>query len=139
MAHELVCLAPRGNLSDNNFVSMECFSEQQLENAINYSLKVTALLQQDAVVTPFSECCTVHPQMKLDWFCRQCRVDLCRECIISKHRGHECTASSDKIHEETQRMGEATNGIVELLKDTEQAILRPKEMKQTVRNRKDRQ
>ena len=75
--------------------------------------------------------------MKLDLFCKQCGVDVCRECTTTRHRRHEYTASSDKIHEETRRLGEATDSMVELLEEMKRAISGVKEMKQRVRNRKD--
>ena len=55
----------------------------------------------------------------------------------TRHRRHEYTASSDKIHEETLRLGEATDSVVELLEEMKRAISGVKEMKQRVRNRKD--
>ena len=64
-------------------------------------------------------------------------VDVCRECTTTRHRRHEYTASSDKIHEETRRLGEATDSMVELLEEMKRAISGVKEMKQRVRNRKD--
>ena len=118
---------------------MEHFRGQQLEDAVNCSQKFACLgpLKEDGVATPFSEYCRVHPQMKLDLFCKQCGVDVCRECTATRHRRHEYTTSSDKIHEETRRLGEATDGMVELLEEMKRAISGVKETKQRVRNRKD--
>ena len=64
-------------------------------------------------------------------------MEICRECTTTRHRRHEYTASSDKIHEETRRLGEATDSMAELLEETKRAISGVKEMKQRVRNRKD--
>ena len=139
MAHELFRVAPAVNFSDN-LVSMEHFRGQQLQDAVNCSQKFASLrpLKEDSVATPFSEYCFDHPQKKLDLFCKQCGVDVCRECTTTRHRRHEYTASSDKIHEETRRLGEATNNIsVELLEEMKRAIFGVKEMKQRVKNRND--
>ena len=116
---------------------MEYFRGQQLEDAINCSQKFTALLKNDINDTPISLFCSAHPQMKLDMYCEQCEMDVCRECTTTRHGRHECTTSSDKIHEETRRLGEATDSVVELLEEMKQAISGVKEMKQRVRNRKD--
>ena len=62
---------------------------------------------------------------------------MCKECTTTSHRRHEYTTSPDKIHEETRRLGEATNSMVELLEEMKRAISGVKEMKQRVRNRKD--
>ena len=62
---------------------------------------------------------------------------MCRECANTRHRRHEYTTSSDKIHEETRKLGKATNNVIELLEEMKRAILGVKEMKQRVRNRKD--
>ena len=121
----------------NTFVSLEYFRGQQLEDAINCSQKFTTLLKNDITGTPLSEFCSVHPQLKLDMHCKQCGVDVCRECTTTSHRRHECTTSSDKIHEETRRLGEATDSVVGLLKEMKRAISGVKEMKQRVTNRKD--
>ena len=140
MACDLYRLVPSVNFS-NNFVhvSMEHFRGQQLQDAVNCSQKFATVrpLKKDSVATPLSEYCFDHPQMKLDLFCKQCGVDVCRECTTTRHRRHEYTASSDKIHEETRRLGEATDSMVELLEEMKRAIYGVKEMKQRVRNRKD--
>ena len=138
MARDLYRLVPSGNFP-NDFVSMEHFRGQQLQDGVNCSQKFASfrLLKEDNVATPLSEYCFDHPQMKLDLFCKQCGVDVCRECTTTRHRRHEYTASSDKIHEETRRLGEATDSMVELLEETKRVISGVKEMKQRVRNRKD--
>ena len=136
MARESFRLLPSANFY-SNFVSMEYFKGQQLEDAVNCSHKFTALLEKDVSDTPLSEYCCVHPQMKLDLYCEQCGVDVCRECTATRHRRHEYTASSDKIHEETRRLGETMESVVELLEEMKRAISGVKEMKQRVRKRKD--
>ena len=136
LARESFRLLPSANFS-SNFVSMEYFRGQQLEDAVNCSHKFTALLEKDMTDTPLSDYCSIHPQMKLDLYCKQCGVDVCRECTATRHRGHEYTTSSDKIHEETRRLGETTEGVVELLKEMKRTISGAKEMKQRVRERKD--
>ena len=138
MARDLSRLLPcvYSNFS-NNSVAMKYFRGQQLEDAINCSQKFTALLEKDINTTPLSEFCLFHPQMKLDMHCKQCGVDVCRECTTTEHRRHEYTTSSDMVHEETRRLGEATNSVVELLEEMKRAISGVKEMKQRVRNRKD--
>ena len=136
MARESFPLLLSTNFS-TNLVSMEYFRGQQLEDAINCSHKFTTLLENDITDTPLSECCSVHPQMKLDLYYKQCGVDVCRECTTTRHRRHEYTASSDKIHEETRRLGETTESVVELLEEMKRAISGVKEMKQRVRKRKD--
>ena len=138
MARDISRLVPSVNFS-NNFVSMEHFRGHKLEDAVNCLQKFTSLrpLKEDTAAVPFSGYCFDHPQMKFDLFCKQCGVDVCRECTTTRHRRHEYTASSDKIHEETRRLGEATDSTVEILEDMKQAISGVKEMKQRVRNRKD--
>ena len=118
---------------------MEHFRGLKLQDAVNCSQKFATFrpVKEDNVVMPLSEYCFDHPQMKLDLFCKQCGVDVCRECTTTRHRRHEYTASSDKIHEETRRLGEATDSMVELLEEMKQAISGVKEMKHRVRNRKD--
>ena len=138
MARDLYRLVSSCNFS-NDCVSMEYFRGQQLQDAVNCSQKFATFrpLKEDDVATPLSEYCFDHPQMKLDLFCKQCGVDVCRECTTTRHRRHEYTASSDKIHEETRRLGGATDSMVELLEEMKRAISGVKEMKQRVRNRKD--
>ena len=136
MARESFPLLPSANFS-SNLVSMENFRGQQLEDAINCSKKLTALVEKDIADTPLSERCSFHRQMKLDLHCKQCGVDVCRECTTTRHRRHEYTVKSDKIHEETRRLGETTESVVELLEEMKRAISGVKEMKQRVRKRKD--
>ena len=138
MARGLYRLVPSVNFS-NDFVSMEHFRGQQLQDAVNCSQKFVAfsLLKEDSVATPLSEYCFDHPQMKLDLFCKHCEVDVCRECTTTRHRRHKYIASSDNIHEETRRLVEAADSMVELLEEMKRAISEVKEMKQRVRNRKD--
>ena len=62
---------------------------------------------------------------------------MCRECTTTRYRRHEYTASSDKIHEETRRLGEAADSVIELLEEMKLAISGVKEVEQRVRNRKD--
>ena len=82
----------------SNFVSLEHFKGQQLEDAVNCSQKLASLkpLENDDVSAPFSV-----------------------------------------TNEETRRLGEATDNVVELLEEMKRAICGVKEMKQRVRNRKD--
>ena len=140
MARDLYRLVPSGNFS-NDFVSMEHFRGQQLQDFVKCSQKFASLrsLKEDGVATPLWEYCSVHPQLKLTLYCKQCGVEICRGCTITTiHRKHEYTASqSDKVHEETRRLGEATDSMVELLEEMKRAISGVKEMKQRVRNRKD--
>jgi len=117
---------------------MEYFGGQKLlEDAVNRSQKFTALQEKDEAVKPLSEYCSVHLQMKLDLFCKQCGVDVCSECITTRHRRHEYTSSRDRIEEERRKVGEASEGVVELIEETKRTISGVKEMKQRVRNRKD--
>ena len=127
MARDLSQLVPSVNFS-NNFVSMEHFRGHKLEDAVNCSQKFASLrpLKEDTAATPFSEYCSVHPQLKLCFFCKQCEVEICRGCTTTSHKRHEYTA-----------LGEATNSMAELLEETKRAISGVKEMKQRVRNRKD--
>ena len=134
MARNLSRVLPCVNFS-SNFVPMEYFRGQQLEDAINCSQKFTALLKNDITGTPLSEFCSVHPQLKLNMHCKQCRVDVCRECTITGHRKHECTPNT--VDEETRRLGRMTDSVVGLLEEMKRAISGVKEMKQRVRNRKD--
>ena len=140
MARDLYRLVPSVNFS-NNFVSMEHFRGQQLEDAVNCSFVSFRPLkedrEEDSVATLLREYCFDHPQMKLDLFCKQCGVDVCRECTTTGHRRHEYTASSEKIHEETRRLGEANDSMAELLEEMKRAIFGVKEMKERVRNGKD--
>ena len=129
-------MLPCVSFSDN-LVSMEYFRGQQLADAINCSQKFTALLENDNTDTPLCQFCSGHPQMKLDMHCKQCGVDVCRKCTSTRHRRHEYTTSSDKIHEETRRLGEVTDSVVGLLEEMKRAISGVKEMMQRVRNRKD--
>ena len=122
----------------SNFVSMEYFTGQQLQDAINCSHKFIALPEKYIITDTFySEYCSIHPQMKLDLYCKQCGVDVCRACTATGHRRHEYTVSSDKIHEETRRLRETTEDVGELLEEMKRAISGVKEMKQRVRKRKD--
>ena len=146
MSRDLYRQVPSGNFS-NDFVSMEHFRGQRLQDAVNWSQNFASLRppKEDRIATPLSEYCSVHPQLKLSLYCKECRVEICRGCTITTiHRRHEYTASSDKIQEETRRLreetrrlGEATDSMVELLEEMKRAISGVKEMKQRVRNRKD--
>ena len=112
MSRELFRLMPTLNFP-KDFVSMEHFRGQQLEDAVNCSQNFTSLrpLKEDTVAAY----CSDHPhEMKLDLYCKQCGVDVCRECTTTRHSRHEYTASRDKIQEETRRLGEATDSVVEL-------------------------
>ena len=138
MARDLYRVVSPRNYS-NNFVALEHFRGEQIEDAVNCSQKFGSLapMKKNTGDTPLSDYCFHHPQMKLDLFCKQCGMDVCAECISIRHRGHEYTALSDKINEERWRLGEATDSLVELLEETKRAISGVKEMKQRVRNRKD--
>ena len=140
LAHELFRLVPCVNFSNNQFVSMEYFKGQQLEDAVSCLqkfIRLTGMGKDNIVDTPCVECCAIHPQMKLDLYCKQCGVDVCKECTASSHRTHEHTSTSDKIYEETRRLGKSTENVVELMEEMKRAISGVKEMKQKVKKRKD--
>ena len=136
MAREFSRLRPCTSLP-NNFMSLEYFRGQQSEDAINCSQMFTTLLEKDSTDTPLSEFCSAHPQINLHFHCKQCGVDICKECAITIHRRHKYTTSSNKVREETQRLGEAADSVIGQLEEVKRAICRVKEMKQRVRNRKD--
>ena len=137
LAHELYRLVPSVSRT-HNFVSMEHFKGQQLEATVSCLQKFISLMRQDNNAdAPYLECCAIHPEMKLELYCKQCGVCVCRECAASSHGTHEHTATSDKIHEETRRLGKSTEGVVELLEEMKLAISGVKEMKERVRKRKD--
>ena len=101
MASDLVRVVQSVNFAhniSNNFVSLEHFKGQQLEDAIACSQKITSLkpLKEDDV-----------------------------------------SARLSVTDEETRRLGEATNSVVELLEEMKRAISVVKEMRQRVRSRKD--
>ena len=100
MARDLFRLVSSMDFS-NNFVSLEHFTGQQLEDAVNCSQKFASLkpLKKDGV-------------------------------------GNFGTPLFAPI-EETQRLREATDSVVELLEEMKRAISGVKEMKQRVKNRKD--
>ena len=134
-------LMPSVNFS-NTLTLMEYFKDQQLEDAISCLQKFASLQLEDAkdgaVNVPLLEYCAVHPQMKLDLFCKQCGVDICTECTKTNHERHGILAvSSDNMHEETQKLGKAINDVTELMKDMKKAIYKIKDVKQRVSNRKD--
>ena len=140
MARELFQSLPSA-IVDFPFVSVEYFRCQvDLLEATSYSRK-PATAPPEIMVSYGSKCCTAHPQMKLDLYCKTCGVDVCRKCIATSHRRH---APWNKIHDETRRIGEerrrigeTTEGVVELLEEMKQAISGVKEMKQRVKKRKD--
>ena len=133
----MACNSIVASVDSYNMVSLECLKGRQLDNAINWLHEFTDLHKKGTTALQLSEYCFVHPQMKLDLFCKQCGVDICRECSTTKHGRHEHTASSDKIHEEVGRLREGADNIVDLLEEMKQAILGVKEMRQRVRNRKN--
>ena len=122
-----------------NLVALEYFRGRHLEDAINCSQMLTDLLRKDNTDTHLSNgTCAIHPQMMLDLFCKQCGVDVCRVCTgATTHIRHEYTALSDKINEETHKLGKVTDSVIELLEEMKRAMSGVKEMKQRVRKRKD--
>ena len=133
----------------NHLVSMEYFMDaKQLGDAIDctprcaHKLGRRTLVKKDCFDTSFSGYCSIHPQVKLDLFCKQCGVDMCRECTCTtRHRGHEYAASeaasSDRIREEAQRIEETTVGMMRFLEKMKTTISEVKEMKKKVKNRMD--
>ena len=119
-------------------IAMEHFRGQQLEDSISCSKKFASIrpVKEDIAREPSEYNCADH-QMKLKLFCKQCGVEVCTECIATRHESHEHTSSSYKIHEETRRLGKTTDIVVDLLEKMKPAITRVKEMKQRVTNRKD--
>ena len=99
MARDLLRVVQSVNFAENisNFVSLEHFKGQKLEDAITCSQKIASLrLKEDDV-----------------------------------------SARLSVTDEETRRLGEATNCVVELLEEMKRAISGVKEMRQRVRSRKD--
>ena len=122
------------NLSSS--VSVENFRGQRSEDAISCLEKFNVLLEKApekgyADLPSFSDCC--NPQMKSNLYCKQCgRVDVCRECT-----SRDMHVTHDNIYEETRKLGETTESVVELLEEMKRAICGVKEVKQRVRKRKD--
>ena len=103
MARDLDRLVQSVNIASNisnNFISLEHFNGQQLEDAVTCSQKVASL-------------------------------------ELLRKDDHDVGPHLSVTDEETRRLGEATDSVVELLEEVKLAIYGVKEMKQRVRNRKD--
>ena len=35
--------------------------------------------------------CSEHPKVDTKYFCKQCKVPICNQCVFSKHNGHILT------------------------------------------------
>ena len=130
-------LPPVSSVVSHFQVLMEHFDNpDQLQDVISCSEECATLLKTPAA-TPPSEYCPDHPRRKLDVFCRQCGIELCRDCISHGHSTHQCTLISTVTGEETRRLGEGTDHMMGLLEETKRAVSVMKEMTQRVRNRKE--
>lgn len=110
---------------------------EQLKSAMECSPKVDALINNDSCTTFLSEYCSIHVQRKRDLFCKQCVVDICRDCVFTVHKGHEYTTSADLIEDEIWRLEEAGDGVVDLLEEVKRVVSGVREMKIRVRSKKD--
>ena len=123
-------------------VLMEYFKDfKQLQDAISCSKRCTEFsteLKKDHATPLISESCPVHPRKLRDLFCQQCTEEVCKDCTCIDHMNHQCTESSTVIHEEIRRVGDVETDIAELLEEMKQEISRMKEIRQTMRNRKDK-
>ena len=106
-------------------------------DAIECSHKFDALLKNDSCATFLSECCSDHSQRKRDLFCKQCGVEMCADCVSTTHRGHDYATSLDVVDDETWRLEEAGDGVVDLLEDVKRTVSGIQEMKRRVRSKKD--
>lgn len=109
----------------------------QLKDAIECSHKVDALIKNDPCITSHSEYCSIHVQRSRDLFCKQCKVEICGDCVSATHKGHEYTTSVDACDDEIWRLEEAGDGVVDLLEEVKRAISGVQEMKRRIRNKKD--
>ena len=108
-------------------VLMEHFKDfKQLQDAIACSNECSQLLKKD------------HATKRLDLFCQGCAKEVCKDCIHVKHINHPYTVSSTVIDEEVQRVEGVEADIAELLEETRQQIFRIREVKQTIRDRKEK-
>ena len=105
-------------------------------DAIECSHKFNVLVNKSCATLP-SEYCSDHLQRKRDVFCKQCGVEICAECVSTTDRGHEYTTSSDVIDDETWRLEEAGDGVVDLLEDVKRTVSGIQEMKRRVKSKKD--
>lgn len=109
---------------------------EQLKDAIECSRKLDELIQNDSCATFLSEYCSIHAQRKRDLFCKLCKMEMCADCATTVHTGHECITSVDAIDDETWRLEEAGDGVVDLLEEVKRAVSGVQEMKRRVRDRK---
>ena len=109
---------------------------EQLKDAIECSRKLDELIQDDCCTTFLSEYCSIHVQRKRDLFCKLCKIEMCGECATTTHAGHEYVTSVDAIDDETWRLEEAGDGVVDLLEEVKRAVSGVQEMKRRVRDKK---
>ena len=123
-------------------VLMEYFKDsKQLQDAITCSKRCTEFsteLKKEHATRLNSESCPVHPRKQRDLFCQQCTEEVCKDCICTDHMNHQCTESSTVIYEEIRKVVNVEYDIAELLEEMKQEISRMKEVKQTMRSRKDK-
>ena len=130
-------LPPVSSVMSHFQVLMEhCDNPDQLQDIISCSEECATLLKH-TVATPPSKYCPDHPRRKFNVFCRQCGIELCRDCVSHGHTIHQRTLISTVTGEETRRLGEGTDHMMGLLEETKRAVSVVKEMRQRVRNRKE--
>jgi len=83
------------------------------------------------------EMCPVHPTKPLELYCRCEDVLICRDCIIKKHKDHDCDVISDVVDGEKKILKEALSDIQQLIDEVEGAINGVKGKRKDVKSRKE--
>ena len=82
------------------------------------------------------EMCRTHPTKPLELYCK-CKVLICRDCIIKKHKDHDYDDISDIIEGEKKILREALPGIQQLVDEVENAVTRVQGKRKDMKNKEE--
>ena len=70
--------------------------------------------------------CDMHPNKRLEQYCLECQVTLCRKCQVEYHRQHECQEIETVVKKFAKSLEEATSSV-QLRNEEFQAALEQQE------------
>ena len=85
-----------------------------------------------------SPLCQNHPEELLKFYCQDCEVLVCRDCVLVQHKDHNYSFVDDLINEQKQQLKDITlQELDTILTSTKDAITGVEQMQAKVRSCKD--
>ncbi|KAM4700610.1 E3 ubiquitin-protein ligase TRIM45 [Discoglossus pictus] len=119
-----------------NMCEFCCQAHRRQTRTSGHSLLSLRDLPPGSSLSP-APCCSLHPSEELRLFCKQCALPTCRDCALTKHRGHVLQLVPEAVGKHREHLQGALRDAHPRLGELEAALTEVSVIKEALRKRAD--